>query len=1046
MSEEFASFSFPKEEHEVLSQWQQHKVFEQSLAQSKDKPIYSFYDGPPFATGLPHHGHLLASTIKDIVGRYYTMTGHYVVRRFGWDCHGLPVEHEIDKSFGKSTAELVEEIGVQGYIKECRDIVMRYTNEWEKTINRMGRWVDFDNDYKTMNIDFMESVWWVFKELWDKDLIYQGTKVVPFSTALGTGLSNFEASSNYQDVQDPSLTIWLKLKDEDAYLTIWTTTPWTLPSNLAVCVNKSIDYVKVKDENTGRLFYIAAERLEQLQQDSNWVVVETLSGADLVGKRYEPLFAYFADMADKGAFQVLADDFVTTSDGTGLVHMAPGFGEDDARVMKEAGLKFIVVPVDDQGCFTSEVTDFAGVYVKDADKLIIRYLKEQDVVCDYKTYVHSYPMCPRSDTPLIYKAIPSWYVSVESLKPALLRNHEQTSWVPSHIKHGRFGKWLEGAHDWAISRNRVWGTPVPLWINDETNNIKCIGSAEELASFTGTTPTDLHRDHIDELVFSIDGEPGVYRRIPEVLDCWFESGSMPYAQQHYPFENQDYFKKAFPADFIAEGLDQTRGWFYTLTVLATALFDKPAFKNVIVNGIITAEDGRKMSKRLKNYTPPDELMERYGADALRLYLINSGLVKGEEQRFTDDGVKDMVRRTLLPWLNAFKFFQTYALVDKWSYDKNQHETNNILDSWIISRLQSVKSLIDRHMKQYSLYMVVPELLLFIDDLTNIYIRLNRSRFWAEGMEPDKCSAFTTLYTVLNEFSVCMAPFAPFLSEHIFQKLLPFSGFKQNSFFSVHLEAYPVQKAELINEELEEAVIRLQQILLLGRQRRNDLKIKVKIPLKSLTIIHKDKLLLNEIEKLEPVIKKELNIKQLIYRTDEHNYIRLYAKPNSPVLGKRYKKRFGLIKKAIESLTSEEIEEFEKTGQWQLDGELLSIDDILIFREPKPGKDVISNRFISVWLDAELDSDLIDEGLAREVINRVQKTRKDCQFNVADRINVKFYADGDLLRAINKHKDMIASETLSLEFDLVDIDSVKANSWDYIDGIDDYALQLKCIKG
>ncbi|MBT5464513.1 MAG: isoleucine--tRNA ligase, partial [Gammaproteobacteria bacterium] len=646
------TFSFVAAEHAVLDFWAKQDVFQKSLAQTRDQDPYIFYDGPPFATGLPHHGHLVGSILKDAVPRYFTMKGRYVQRRFGWDCHGLPIEHEIDKSLGLSSAEAVEKMGIKGYNDACRGIIQRYTDEWRKTITRIGRWVDFDNDYKTMEPWYMESVWWVVKQLWEKELIYRGEKVVPFSTALGTVLSNFEAGSNYQEAQDPAVTVLFKLTDQDVYIAAWTTTPWTLPSNLALCVGSNIEYTKVYDEALQATLIIASERLAAYEGKKQLQAVSTLMGSELVGLRYDPLFPYFEDLASEGAFQVLADDYVTTDSGTGIVHQAPAFGEDDFRVLKAAGITALVCPIDMAGCFTEAVSDFAGLHVKEADKPIMRHLKASGQLYLQEVIQHSYPFCPRSDTPIIYRTIDSWYVKVAQIKEQLVAANQNIRWVPEHIQNGRMGNWLAGAMDWAISRNRYWGTPLPIWINDASGAAKCIGSIEELKVLTGVEVTDLHREFVDDLTFTLPGEEGTYRRISEVLDCWFESGAMPYAQLHYPFENKELFEKGFPAEFIAEGLDQTRGWFYTLIVLGYALFETNPFKNVIVNGIVMAEDGKKMSKRLRNYTPPDALMEDYGADALRLYLINSGLVKAEEQRFKDAGVKEMTRRALLPWLNA----------------------------------------------------------------------------------------------------------------------------------------------------------------------------------------------------------------------------------------------------------------------------------------------------------------------------------------------------------------------------------------------------------
>ncbi|MDA9297802.1 isoleucine--tRNA ligase [Pseudomonadales bacterium] len=1031
------TFSFVESEHKILEFWRDNQVFQQSLAQTADAAPYIFYDGPPFATGLPHHGHLVGSILKDAVPRYFTMKGRYVQRRFGWDCHGLPIEHEIDKALGMSSKEAVAKLGIKGYNDECRAIVQRYTSEWESTITRIGRWVDFENDYKTMEPWYMESVWWVFKQLWDKGLIYQGIKVVPFSTALGTVLSNFEATSNYQEVQDPAVTVLFKLCDEDAYISAWTTTPWTLPSNLALCVGADIDYVKAHDEELGIDIYFAQARLEDMSRGKQLTVISELKGASLVGLSYEPVFDYFTDLRAEGAFQIVADDYVSTDSGTGIVHQAPAFGEDDYRVLKAAGITATVCPVDMAGCFTEEVPDFVGQHVKAADKSIIRKLKDSGALFRQDVIVHSYPFCPRSDTPIIYRTIDSWYVRVEQMRDRLIAANQQINWVPGHIKDGRMGKWLENAIDWAISRNRYWGTPLPVWINDVSGNQICIGSREELTRLTGVELDDLHRENVDDLVFQIPGEPGDYRRIEEVLDCWFESGSMPYAQLHYPFENQDMFEQGFPAEFIAEGLDQTRGWFYTLIVLGTALFDTHPVKNVIVNGIVMAEDGKKMSKSLRNYSPPDELMETYGADALRLYLINSGLVRAEEQRFSDTGVKDMVRRALLPWLNAFRFLQTYANIDQWSPQENPAPSDNIMDRWILSRLQTLKATIAEEMENYRLYNVVPALFEFIEELTNWYIRLNRARFWQATMNADKQAAYATLYTTLYELSLSMAPFAPFLAETIYKEMTAFGT--QDAPLSVHLCAYPEPEAALMQPILEQAVSRMQHIILLGRQKRNQEKVKTKMPLAKLTVIHKDPALLDEIGKLADYIQTELNVKTIDYTTAEADYISLYAKPNSPVLGKRLGKQFNPFRQKIEALSSSQIDELQQSGAITLDGETFTPEDILVFREAITGTDAISDRFISIDLKCELTPELIREGLAREVVNRIQKTRKDIGLNVADRISIKAHASKELGRAIEQHREYIMKDTLALQLE------ISATPLPTVFDIDDELLSIEILR-
>jgi isoleucyl-tRNA synthetase len=813
-------------------------------------------------------------------------------------------------------------------------------------------------------------------------------------------------------VQDPAITVLFKLTDEDAYLSAWTTTPWTLPSNLGICVGADIDYVKVHDPQQNRDIYLAAACLAHYGE---FEVRAELKGQALVGRSYEPLFPYFAGEKDRGAFVVVADDYVTTEAGTGMVHQAPAFGEDDHRILRAAGIEAFACPVTPNGIFTEEVSDFAGQYVKDADREIIRYLKEAGALYRQDTIQHSYPFCYRSDTPLIYRAIPSWYVRVTELRDKLLVANQQIRWVPDHIKDGRFGNWLAGAIDWSISRNRVWGTPIPIWINDVTGNAHCVGSIDELETLTGVRVDDLHREHVDPLSFEREGEEGTYRRVEEVLDCWFESGSMPYAQLHYPFENQKVFESGFPAEFIAEGLDQTRGWFYTLTVLAAALYDKPAFRNVIVNGMVMAEDGKKMSKRLRNYTPPDDLMETYGADALRLYLINSGLVRGEEQRFADSGVRDMTRRALLPWYNAYSFLKTYADIDQWSPDKGLHRGENILDQWILSRLQTLKANVAEQMEAYRLYNVVPQLFDFIEDLTNWYIRLNRARFWGESITADKIAAYSTLYTTLEETAQVMAPFAPFLSEHLYLELARLGG-GQASPESVHLCDYPESQPDLVRTELEVAVDRMQQVVLLGRQRREEVRIGLRTPLRCLTIVHRDTALLDELRRLEDYVKSELNVQTVRYDDDEAAYIELVAKPNFPVLGKRLGKRMKAFQTAISGLSAERIGELQAQGSIEIDEETFDLEEIQVLQQARVGTNTVSNRFIAVDLDCELNDTLIRGGYAREIVNRIQQRRKELALNVTDRIRVSHTGDPELAKAATEHAAYIAQATLAVAFE------------------------------
>ncbi|KUI97507.1 isoleucine--tRNA ligase [Vibrio sp. MEBiC08052] len=1008
-----SAFSFVKSEHDILSFWKKNDIFQRSLQQSIGYPVYVFYDGPPFATGLPHHGHLVASTIKDVIPRYFTMKGYYVQRRFGWDCHGLPIEHEIDKSLGMSAKETVERLGIAKYNDECRGIVQRYTKEWEKTITRLGRWVDFQNDYRTMEPWYMESVWWVFQQLWKKELVYQGEKVVPYSTTLETVLSNFEATSNYKDVQDPAVTILFKLSEEDAYFAAWTTTPWTLPSNLGLCVGSDIEYVKIHDNTIDRVLWLARSRVDAVCKGHDVEILSSCKGSELVGVRYQPIFSYFSDHEGDGAFRIFADDFVSTDNGTGIVHMAPAFGEDDRRVLRDNGIEVAPCPLDSQGKFTVQIPDYQGVYVKDADKQIIRDLKELGILYKQETIVHSYPFCPRSDTPIIYRTVPSWYIKVESMRDELVVNNRQINWVPDHIQEGRMGKWLEGAIDWAVSRNRYWGTPLPIWHNETSGHYICIGSREELEQYTGVLVEDLHRDHIDHLTFEVEGETGVYRRIEEVFDCWFESGAMPYAQVHYPFENKDKFESSFPASFIAEGVDQTRGWFYTLQVLSQCLFGQPAFKNVIVNGIVMAEDGKKMSKRLKNYTAPDVLMEHYGADALRLYLINSGLVKAEEQRFSDSGVQEMIRQVLLPWLNGYKFFSTYAKIDQWQSHTTVNQPDNLFDQWILSRLQTLKFSVNEEMQRYHLYNVVPRLFDFIEQLTNWYIRLNRSRFWEKGTSKDKEQAYWTLFTCLDELCRLMAPFAPFLAEYLFQELKQFRG-DCSCPDSVHLCTYPEADVTYQMPVLEDSVERFQHLVSMGRQKRNDLKIKTKTPLSRVTILHKDPAVLADVQQLSQYIQSELNVKEVLFSTDEADYIDFYAKPNFPVLGKKLGKQMKHFGQLIESLSVQELEVFQESGQLILEGQSFDEQDIILYRQARAGTHAISDRFISLDVDPELTEALVAEGAVREIVSRIQKLRKERNFQVTDRIRLEVNTSEKLVGWIKAHQDYLEGETLTQE--------------------------------
>ncbi|MBP9842124.1 MAG: isoleucine--tRNA ligase [Simkaniaceae bacterium] len=997
--------SFPERELRILAHWKNKGIFKASLKMRETKPLFSFYDGPPFATGLPHYGHLLAGTIKDVIPRYKTMKGFYVPRRFGWDCHGLPVENEIEKAFQLSGAPEIETFGIASFNEECRSIVLRYTSEWRSTVERFGRWVDFDHTYRTMDPSFMESVWWVFGELWKKGLVYEGFKVMPFSAKLGTPLSNFEANLNYKDVDDPSLTITFPLKDEEnTHLLVWTTTPWTLISNLAAVVSPTLDYVKIQ---AGEKFYILARsRVSSYFKEGEYEIVQDLKGKDLKGKTYLPPFTYFKD--HPGAFRILVDEFVGGEDGTGIVHAAPAFGEADFFVCLKEKIE-VVCPVDQNGRFTKEIPEYTGEFVKDADKAIIKRLKDAGRVFHHGQIRHRYPFCWRSDTPLIYKVMKTWFVSVEKIKEEMIAHNQTIRWVPDHVKDGRFGKWLENARDWAISRNRYWGTPIPLWISEE-GDVICISSVADLEKRTGKKIEDLHRHYIDELTFEEGGK--TYKRIPEVFDCWFESGSMPYAQNHYPFENQKETENSFPADFIAEGLDQTRGWFYTLMILSTALFNKPAFKNVIVNGIILAEDGTKMSKRLKNYPEPTLVIDKYGADAVRLFLLNSPAVVAEDLKFSERGVELVLRQFLIPYWNAYVFLATYAKIYDWKAKRVEKPTAEI-DEWILSRLQHLIGAVADGLDQYNLNRAVEPFVAFIDSLTNWYIRRSRSRFWADEDSADRRSAFETLYTVLIDLSKVAAPFIPFLSDAIFQGLS-----KEQE--SVHLCDYPTVTEKWLNTSLEGAMDIVQCVVSMGHALRKEHMLKVRQPLPAVHIITADPVLQQYLEAHKQLILEELNVKELQLSEDESAFVHVEIKPNFPVLGKKLGPRMKEAQAAIAQLTSLEKQQLRQGNTIELAGlGPLAPEDIILQRQVKESIVASSQEGVTVALNTVLTEELLLEGLARELVNKVNTMRRNEKFEVTDRIHLKIQTTPRVKEAFEKHKVYICHEILATQVEFME---------------------------
>ena len=1000
--------AFPRMEEEILSFWAEDATFEKSLKKNEGRERYTFYDGPPFATGLPHYGHLLAGIIKDIVPRYQTMRGKYVERRFGWDTHGLPIEALAQDALGVAGAPEIKALGVDKFNEQCRSMVLKYVDEWEKTVTRMGRWVDFRNDYKTMNPEFMETIWWVFKQLWNQGRVYKSHRIMPYSWKLSTPLSNFEAGSNYKDVQDPTVTCRVRatsIKSEElrakseggeVYFLIWTTTPWTLPENLAICAGAKLDYVAVRDmtDDARPVYVMAKARLPFIfKKEESYELVWEGKGEALRDSEYEPLFPYFADKKAEGAFRVLNDDYVTTDDGVGIVHIAPAYGEDDFRVCKEAGMTAFADPLDDACAFTDQIPEYKGRFCKDCDKDIIKRLKSEGKLVHQATIVHSYPFCDRTDTPLIYRAIDAWYVRVEDLHERLSRNNEGVHWTPEYVGDKRFGNWLKEARDWNISRNRFWGSCIPVWINDDDpEDMICVGSVKELEELSGEKVTDLHKHFIDRIVIRKDGR--TYHRTPEVLDCWFESGSMPYAQQHYMGEGDA--SSFFPADFIAEGLDQTRGWFYTLMVLGTCLFDKSPYRNVIVNGLILAEDGKKMSKRLKNYPDPNLMLNTYGADAIRLYMIYSPVVKAESLKFSENGVKQLMRDLLIPWWNAYSFFVTYANVDKFDDAEVVYpESQNVLDRWIVSSMETLIADVAAAMDSYDLQKAVRPFVRFIEDLTNWYIRRSRRRFWKSTNDGDKLCAYRTLRYVLVQLAKVAAPFTPFIAEEIYRNL---KGASDPD--SVHLCDFPTANAAARDLGLEKRMADVQAAVELGRRLRADNDLKVRQPLSAL------KLAGGDVKGLEELIEDELNVKSVVFVADETDLCNVSYKANFKTLGKKCGPRMKAVAAAIAAA---------KSVPFECEGLTITADDVLVARSPREGLVVASEGAIVVGLETALTPELMAEGLAREFVSHVQAMRKEADFEVTQRISLTVEADDETKAALEAHLDYVKNETLTTEF-------------------------------
>ena len=1026
--------SFTAEEERILDLWDSIDAFTTSVEMRPESSEFSFYDGPPFPTGSPHYGNLLAGVLKDIVPRYWTMRGHRVERRFGWDTHGLPIELEVQRDLGLNGPPDILEYGVAEFNEACRSRVMSNTEAWEAITRRIGRWVDFEDDYKTMDTDFMESVWWVFKQLWDKGLVYKAFKVLPYSWGAATPLSNHEVNlGQYRDVEDPSITIRLEVTEGAGpaepgdHLLIWTTTPWTMPANLGVAVGPDIDYVRIDAPIGGAegRYWIAEERVGAYWDDPPEPSARA-KGHHLLGARYRPVFDYFADKADEGGFVVVASDETSTDEGTGLVHMAPAYGEADFDAFQAAGLEHLLVdPVDQVGDFTDEVPDVAGMNVKEADGPLLELLKESGDLVRNERAVHSYPFCWRTDTPLIYKAIPTWFVAVETFRDRMVELNETIHWVPEHVGIGRFGNWLENARDWAISRNRFWGSCLPIWECDECEHRVCMGSIDDLEEHSGERVDDLHKHVVDEVVFDCARCDGSMRRTPEVLDVWFESGAMPYGQNHYPFEDKARFEQRFPADYIAEGLDQTRGWFYTLVIHATAIFDQVPFQNCVVNGMILAEDGRKMSKSLKNYPDPFELLDEMGADALRAFLIDSPVVRAEPLRFSSHGVREVTRTVLLPYWNAYSFFTTYAAAEGLSAADLQQapppSQRPEIDRWILSVLQSLVKRVNTEMEGYYLYNVIPPLIEFVDDLTNWYIRRSRRRFWAaradgEGLDDDGLAAFGTLYEVLVTFAKLMAPVLPFITEVMYQGLVVSQRPDGDSGpASVHHEDYPEADESLIDADLEREMEAVRDAVSLGRGLRVAEGIRVRQPLARLTVVSHDDEVRAAVEAHRDLMAEELNVKEITTSDDESRLAHLSVKPNYRSLGPRFGSRMKEAAAHIESLDDDVVESLLDGGSVDVLGEEIVLDDVVVERVARAGVAVATGDRLSVAIDTELSEELVAEGVAREIVKAVQGLRRDQGLDVADRIRIDWDTDHDVVStAMERHGEWVAAETLAIE--------------------------------
>ena len=1019
------NLNFVDREKQVEKFWKENHIFEKSMEDRKDDPTYMFYDGPPTANGKPHIGHVLTRVIKDMIPRYRTMKGYMVPRKAGWDTHGLPVELEVEKKLGLDGKEQIEEYGMEPFIQQCKESVWKYKGMWEDFSSTVGFWADMENPYVTYHDDYIESEWWALKEIWNKKLLYKGFKIVPYCPRCGTPLSAQEVSQGYKTVKERSAIVRFKVVGEDAYFLAWTTTPWTLPSNVALCVNPTEVYCKVKAAD-GYTYYMAEALLDKVlgklgsEETPAYEVLEKYVGKDLEYKEYEPLFACAGEAAakqKKKAHFVTADNYVTMSDGTGIVHIAPAFGEDDSRVGRDYDLPFVQF-VDGKGDMTAE-TPYAGVFVKKADPLVLQDLDKEGKLFDAPKFEHDYPHCWRCDTPLIYYARESWFIKMTAVKDDLIRNNNTINWIPESIGKGRFGDWLENVQDWGISRNRYWGTPLNIW-QCECGHMHSIGSRQELFEMSGdekAKTVELHRPYIDEITLKCPECGGTMHRVPEVIDCWFDSGAMPFAQHHYPFENKELFEKQFPADFISEAVDQTRGWFYSLLAESTILFNQAPYKNVIVLGHVQDENGQKMSKSKGNAVDPFDALEKYGADAIRWYFyINSA--PWLPNRFHGKAVQEGQRKFMGTLWNTYAFFVLYANIDNFDPTKYTLDYDNlpVMDKWLLSKLNSVVKTVDDCLANYKIPESARALQEFVDEMSNWYVRRSRERFWAKGMEQDKINAYMTLYTALVTISKAAAPMIPFMTEEIYQNLV--RSVDKEAIESIHLCDFPKVEEAWINKELEDDMEELLKIVVLGRAARNTANIKNRQPIGTM-YIKADK----EMGQFyTDIIADELNVKEVKFANDVESFISYSFKPQLRTVGPKYGKLLNGIRTALAEINgTKAMNELRSTGLLTLDinGNKveLSEEDLLIETAQTEGYVTEADGDISVVLDTNLTPELIEEGFVREIVSKVQTMRKEAGFEVMDKIHIYAKDNDKILELMKNHKEEIMSEVLAEDMTL-----------------------------